>query len=632
MTPMKLSRKDVWRPLVLAALGLVVWLAAALPARPTTTVHAQGQSGLVLAFYYAWYSPDSFGPGRTPFQPAQTYFSTDGGTIQRHVSEAQSAGIDGFVQSWYGPQVENNQTEPNFQSLLNIASASGFRAAVDFEVASPFFASNQDRIAALQTLLATHATHPAYLRVDGKPVIFFWANWLLTPGEWVAIREAVDPGRSTIWIAEGGSTEYLGSFDGLHLYNTAWSASPAQTAASWAANTRAAAATYGGFKYWVATAMPGWDDTLLGRGDSAFRKDRQDGAFYQASFSGAAASAPDMLIITSFNEWAEGSQLEPSVEHGRFYLDLTAQLVGAYKSGSLAVVPPPAPPPAEEPPPAATAAAGDGEGAVVATVAATNTPGPTATATITPTATATSTPVVMPTAMPDGRIEYEVVSGDTLLTIADRFDLRLNDLLAFNTLQSTSLLSVGQPLIIGYEIFPDGSRPVSGFPEARRMDDGNIIHTISTGQTLSDISVTYNLTLEQIYALNGLEPGSILQVGQAIIVGQEPRAEATGASSLDLAGATEPESTPEPTLDSLPTLAPPTATATSSPTPLPTAEAVALSTPVPTQTDEVTLPAEASSETEGEEPLDFGIWPFALLFLGSTVLGVGLWLVLMRRR
>lgn len=339
----------------MVTIALAVLLIGAATIAPAA---AQSQERLVLAFYYTWFDENSWAPGRVPDLPAAPYVSRDRGVMGRHIDQAKGAGIDAFVVSWYGPRVENNQTETNFRAMLDEAAARGFRLALDFEVTSPFFGGPGDVQAALQTLLATHAKHPAYLKVGGKPVIFFWRQQRFDIGTWGAIRAAVDGGRNSLWIEEGVDVSPLSVFDGHHLYKVIWNPPTdlSYTANKFARFVRNAAANLGAPKVYVATAMPGWDDRKLGRGDS-FGIGREDGAVYERSWQAAIGSAPDWIIITSFNEWPEGTYIEPSQAYGNRYLDLTARWAGAFKGAALPAIAaqaapaPPAVAPAPKPTP-----------------------------------------------------------------------------------------------------------------------------------------------------------------------------------------------------------------------------------------------------------------------------------------
>ncbi len=292
-----------------------------------------GNPPLVLAFYYAWYDQNTWDSGMPADLPAQPYASSDPAAIERHVSQAQASGIDGLIQSWYGPQETHNQTETNFRTLLDVAAQKGFYAAVDFETTGPFFTDKDSVVDALRHLLTVHAEHPGYLRYHGKPVIFFWRQGRFSVEEWTDIRAQVDPQRNSLWIAEGVDISYQTVFDGHHLYSVAWSPNVERTLDDWGFRVRRYEAQNGTDRLWVATAMPGYDDTRTNRTD-AFAVYRQDGGYYRETWSAAIASQPDWIIITSFNEWIEGTMIEPSQSYGDLYLDLTRQLATEFKSGS----------------------------------------------------------------------------------------------------------------------------------------------------------------------------------------------------------------------------------------------------------------------------------------------------------
>ncbi|MDX1992442.1 MAG: endo-1,3-alpha-glucanase family glycosylhydrolase [bacterium] len=289
----------------------------------------------VYAFYFGWWLAESWGDPALTDRPLEHYDSRDVGALGRHIDQARSAGIDGFVTSWFGP-AGDNLSHTTFNALLDQAGARGFQiaAAVDM-YESGYLNSVESVTEAMRYLVSDRANHPAYMRYNGKPVIYFWNQGRFTVSQWRSIREQVDPGHNTIWVAEGTNTSFIGVFDGLYLFNIAWSGNPAGTNAQWAGRARSAGATF-----FSGTAMPGWDDTAIAertnRQNSTAPRSREGLQYLINSFNGAANSGANVVLVVSWNEYFEGTHVEPSELHGTAALDTLRTLIAAYKGGTTA--------------------------------------------------------------------------------------------------------------------------------------------------------------------------------------------------------------------------------------------------------------------------------------------------------
>src|SRR5579875_705664 len=288
----------------------------------------------VLAFYYMWYTPSTWSLSTMSDLPTIQYNSSDPTTIARQVNWAANAGITGFISSWWGP---GSATDNNFVQLLSYSATlqqqtgHHFASSIYFESDSPQMSSEASIVTDLKYLIAHYTSSPYFFHWNGKPVIFIWdpLGGGRTLAEWASIRSQVDPNDSMIWSAEGVSMSLLSVFDGIHLFSAGYWGIQNTDMTAVAQGFRNEINTYNSAnhtqKIWAAGVLPGYNDTRVPGRTGTYIVPRNNGATYTESWQAAIASSPSWITITSFNEWFEGSMIEPSVTYGNLYLNLTAQ-------------------------------------------------------------------------------------------------------------------------------------------------------------------------------------------------------------------------------------------------------------------------------------------------------------------
>lgn len=93
---------------------------------------------------------------------------------------------------------------------------------------------------------------------------------------------------------------------------------------------------------------------------------------------------------------------------------------------------------------------------------------------------------------------YTVEEGDTIASIAAKFDISTNTILWANGLSSSNTLKVGDHLTI---------LPVTG-----------VLHTVNSGDTVLGVAQKYDADAKELVEFNGLSDSSKLSIGQKLIV------------------------------------------------------------------------------------------------------------------
>nr|WP_241981399.1 LysM peptidoglycan-binding domain-containing protein [Cryobacterium algoritolerans] len=126
---------------------------------------------------------------------------------------------------------------------------------------------------------------------------------------------------------------------------------------------------------------------------------------------------------------------------------------------------------------------------------------------------------------------YTVVEGDTVSAVAGRFGLSTASVLALNGLGWSAVIFPGQTLTLSGQAAPVAAAPTPVAAEITR-------YTIVAGDTISGVAAAHGLSVGDILSANGLDRGSIIFPGQAIVL--------PGAAAPAVAPATRPAPAPIP--------------------------------------------------------------------------------------
>ncbi len=244
------------------------------------------------------------------------YSCTDTATIVRHMEMLVQARIGVIVLTWWNIHDFGYQSVP---LIMDMAARHNIKVCFHIE---PFPGRNAETTRQnIQTIVNTYGKHPAFYRINDKPLFFIYDSYLTPAQEWatllqpsgnITIRNTpYDAVMIGLWVKKGEENFFEQSgFDGFYTYFGATGFTYGSTPTNWPYLQEWADRHN---KIFIPSVAPGYIDTRVRPWNERTSRDREDGKYYDQMFEDAINSKVKYVGITSFNEWHEGTQIEPAV-------------------------------------------------------------------------------------------------------------------------------------------------------------------------------------------------------------------------------------------------------------------------------------------------------------------------------
>lgn len=243
------------------------------------------------------------------------------------------SGIEGVMVDWYGSDADNNTARhtSNTMALFKAIEKAGLKMAIVYEdqtvssASDPVGKARED----MRYLAKNFFGSESYTKVEDKPLLLvFGPQGLNTPKDWYRTFQVLE--NKPAFIVLNGHTDKVN--DGSYHNSIGEYLWVNPTPEEWYQSAKSR------FSMLIGGAMPGFHDYYKegGSGDGYTKYDDEGGALFDKQLKAAKNAGLEWLQISTWNDYGEGTIIEPTKEFGYRYLTKLQDFTGVkYKETDL---------------------------------------------------------------------------------------------------------------------------------------------------------------------------------------------------------------------------------------------------------------------------------------------------------